>query len=183
VPNCPLCIVPLDRVKYEGFPVHKCPKCNGVLIDNGKIENIKREMQAGTEELLHEANAGAAADAARELKCPGCNCTMTKERAFERDLPQEMAGVQSFGVDVCGECNITWLDGGELAKVQLNYEHSPTGVESHPQHVKYDELSPAEKEAFVRAMADSVPDTASSYASAFGDAVSRAAQDLWRSGL
>jgi len=178
--ECPLCGVGLDRVEYEGFPVHTCPKCHGVLIDNRRIEDVKRKMEKPPAELVAEATADGAADTAGELACPRCNCAMAKEKAFKDEMATSRAGLESFSVDVCRQCDITWLDAGELAKIQIDYEQSPKGREARKRYVSYAELDDAEKEEFIRTMADAVPDQASSYAAAFADAVAQAAQVLWR---
>lgn len=174
--RCPLCGVPLDRVRYEGFPIHKCSGCNGVLLESARIRQIQRKLENEPQEIATEAKTERAADTPHEIRCPRCHCPMEKERAFADDMPLHKAGMASFGVDVCGQCGITWLDGGELALVQLNYEFSPKGVESRRHYVNYDKLDAAGKDEFIRAIADSVPDVASSYAAAFADAVSQAAR-------
>jgi len=181
--DCPLCGIPLQRVRYEGFPIHRCPGCNGVLIENARIGQITRKMDATVEEIMAEANAGRGGDTLREIRCPRCRFAMRKDRAFANDAATKKAGLDAFGVDVCDQCGVTWLDGGELAKIQLNYELSPAGLESRRHYVNYDKLDPAQKEEFIRALAGSVPDVASSYAEAFADAVARAAHVAGRRAL
>ena len=60
-------------------------------------------------------------------------------------------------IDVCEECQVTWLDGGELARIQLNYENSEKGRENLRTYVEFSSLSDIEKEEFAKTVADSVP--------------------------
>ncbi len=178
--ECPVCGVPLARVRYENFPLHRCATCHGVLVEHGRLEQIRRRMDTGIAELGREVEAEGAPGTAREIRCPKCHCPMEKQRAFERDRARFSAGIEAFGVDVCTQCDVTWLDGGELARIQLNYELSPAGIENRRHYVRYSDLDPQEREAFLRAMAESVPDSAASIASAFAAGIAIAAQPAAR---
>ncbi|MHC4253769.1 MAG: TFIIB-type zinc ribbon-containing protein, partial [Planctomycetota bacterium] len=68
--ECPLCRAPLDRVRYEGFPVHECSGCGGILVEKKRISQIRRKMETSPEELVEEAKTERAEDTARDIRCP-----------------------------------------------------------------------------------------------------------------
>jgi len=38
---------------------------------------------------------------------------------------------QSFSLDLCRDCNVVWFDGGELARMQIQYEKSAQALEAY----------------------------------------------------
>ena len=91
--RCPVCGVPLARVRYEGLPVHKCARCHGILVEHGRLEQIRRKMEKGIEDLGREVRDEAAPDTPGCIRCPKCHCPMEKERAFARDRARFSAGI------------------------------------------------------------------------------------------
>ncbi len=181
--NCPLCKVLLERIRYEGFPVHKCPSCHGALLENKRIEHIKRKMDRSLDELVGESNAERANNTVKPIRCPRCHNTMQKHEASADDMASFKVGLEPFCVDVCTQCDITWLDGGELAKMQIDYEASPKGREAAKHYVSYDELDAAGKAKFVRTIAGATPDSAAQGVNAFASAISHVLYGMRRRSL
>lgn len=102
---------------YEGFRVMHCSHCGGHLVPFQRLETIKRVDRKSRDELKAEATADFKASTSAVLKCPRCHMPMRKQAA---DLP-----VLELHTDVCHRCQLVWLDGGELALLQLG--HQATG--------------------------------------------------------
>lgn len=114
--KCPRCRVRLKRVMYEGLAVHQCPQCNGFLLPGWKLEGIKKNPSKSVGELREEAEREFKGDSTERLKCPQCFLLMRKQVI---PIP-----VLEIHVDACERCGLAWLDGGELAILQLAYEAS-----------------------------------------------------------
>jgi Zn-finger nucleic acid-binding protein len=114
--KCPACHVLLCAVEYEGQIVHVCPDCRGALVQEPRLERIKRrrEQKWSTEEEGRVAGEVAAADKAGWVPCPRCLVYMEKLK---------VSGVgHTFHLDRCGACQLVWLDPGELELIQIQYE-------------------------------------------------------------
>ena len=115
--NCPVCNVPLEPEAYEGLLIQHCPQCQGHLLERARLEAIQRIPQKTLAELETEAQAGFTGDTAAPLRCPRCHVTMLKR-------PLALPGF-NLQFDLCLDCKLVWLDGGELAMAQLAYQASP----------------------------------------------------------
>ena len=115
--NCPVCNVPLKPETYEGLLIQHCPQCQGHLIERARLEALQRIPQKTPAELETEAQAGFTGDTASPLRCPRCRVTMFKR-------PLSVPGFQ-LHLDLCLDCQLVWLDGGELALAQLAYQATP----------------------------------------------------------
>ena len=145
--NCPVCAVPLQPEAYEGFPLLRCPDCQGHLLDLARYESIQRMPEKSHAELEAEAQEGFAGDTPSPLRCPRCHGAMQK-----RPLP-----VPGFDLhlDLCRGCALVWLDGGELAMAQLAYQATPAfqDAQKHKQCAAALEADPERKAAFDEAVA------------------------------
>jgi Zn-finger nucleic acid-binding protein len=114
--KCPACPVPLCLVEYEGQMVHVCPDCRGALVQEPRLERIKRrrEQKWSVAEEGRIAQEVAAADKTAWVRCPRCFGFMEK-------LKVSGAG-HAFHLDRCGACQLVWLDPGELELIQIQYE-------------------------------------------------------------
>ena len=115
--TCPVCNVPLKPETYEGLLIQHCPQCQGHLIERARLEALQRIPQKTPAELETEAQAGFTGDTASPLRCPRCRVTMFKR-------PLSVPGIQ-LHLDLCLDCQLVWLDGGELAMAQLAYQATP----------------------------------------------------------
>jgi Zn-finger nucleic acid-binding protein len=114
VRHCPVCAQVLTLEHYEGFKVWACARCGGHLVPAARLKAIKRRDGASRDALKEEARAKFTESTAARLRCPRCRVLMRKQQA-----PVPVVRVQT---DVCLSCGLIWLDGGELALVQLAYQ-------------------------------------------------------------
>ena len=66
-------------------------------------------------------------DSIELLNCCRCNSKMKKISAFKSKKEGMKGGVSDFWIDRCMQCKCIWLDGGELSKIQLDYQMSKKG--------------------------------------------------------
>lgn len=115
--HCPVCDVPLEQEEYEGFPVLRCPECQGHLVGLQRYEAIKRLPCKTLAELETEAREGFQGDTPETIRCPRCRMAMQKR-------PLHVPGF-NLQMDVCRPCALAWFDGGELAMAQLGHQSTP----------------------------------------------------------
>ena len=145
--SCPICSVPLAPVAYEGFQILRCPQCQGHLLDLSRYEAIRRIPHKTLAELEAEAQEGFAGDNPAPIRCPRCHVTMFKK-------PIAVPGF-SLNTDVCRDCALVWLDGGELALAQLAYQASPAfrDVQEMKRRAEALDADPERKAAYDEAVA------------------------------
>ena len=146
--NCPICAVPLEQEAYEGFPLLRCPQCQGTLLDLSRYEAIKNVPEKTLVELEAEAHAGFQGDNPDPVRCPRCRGAMDK-----RPLP--VPGFDPLHLDLCRGCALVWLDGGELALAQLAYQATPAFREKEEmkRRAAARDADPERKAAFDEAVA------------------------------
>jgi len=112
--NCPHCRIPLISVDYEGVSVQWCERCRGHLMYAARLGPIKQIAGKSQDQLRTEAATEFRGNNTARIKCPRCCAPMSKQ---DTRLP----GL-NLQIDVCRACSLIWLDGGELALVQLGHE-------------------------------------------------------------
>jgi Zn-finger nucleic acid-binding protein len=141
---CPLCRIELVRLTYEGFGVTQCGSCRGVLVLEGRVGGIKARRERSIEQLGVEIENSSAEDTRTSVPCPSCSHAMYKHSI---NRPHR------FSIDRCDKCHLVWLDGGELAKLQLAFEDSGAGEEASELKRRWDEMSPERRAEFERNLA------------------------------
>jgi len=125
--DCPVCDKKLRREQYEGVPIHRCDDCYGVFAEERRIRQIKNLRKQSPSDLEREAESEARPDAEGRLRCPKCLAIYMTKEDIELDGEDRP---DSFTIDICHECDSIWFDGGELARVQLDFEQSAQAVEA-----------------------------------------------------
>jgi Zn-finger nucleic acid-binding protein len=108
--QCPNCPGQLTATFYERVDIHLCSSCNGILLDEQKLGEIERAREkvisrdkAHTDTRHYESHH----------TCPNCSITMEKAK-YGKYAPKT--------IDKCPQCNVIWLDEGELEDIQVAYE-------------------------------------------------------------
>jgi Zn-finger nucleic acid-binding protein len=145
--SCPLCAAALEPEDYEGFRVLRCPDCRGHLVDLSRYEAIKRLPRKTLAELEAEARDGFQGDNPDPIRCPRCHVAMQKR-------PLHVPGFD-LHMDLCRPCSLAWLDGGELAMVQLGHQATPgfRDRQAHRERAEALEADAGRKAAFDEALA------------------------------
>ncbi len=111
--QCPACQVDLETTDIEGYRVERCPSCHGHLVPTLNLSAIKRSCRTSEDELRSRASSDFKGSISETIICPLCKCRMSKQR---------MSSPLDMELDVCDSCDRVWLDGGEIAMVQLACE-------------------------------------------------------------
>ena len=137
--DCPTCSRPLTRTTYENVQVMQCEECFGYLVARRRLKLIKSTREMGPEALHEEVRTEQAPDSRDQLRCPKCLAeVMRKERVRVSDE-------QSFHLDVCRKCDNVWLDGGELARLQIKFEQSAKALDAFAHQERIESLSGDER--------------------------------------
>ena len=149
--TCPKCALPLVPEDYGGVRVMRCSQCRGTLVPRYRVEILGHRPAKDEGALKDEARSEIGADTKERIRCPKCRMFMDKQPLAPRCC--------DITYDYCGKCSNLWLDGGELALVQLVFQHSARGREAKEfQHRMAElELSPERRERFEAAM-ENLPD-------------------------
>ena len=124
-----------------------CAQCKGHLVSSNKLETIKRVTKNTREQLKEEATSEVSTDLVGTILCPRCRRKMRKEQIRVPAL--------TLYIDHCAPCSLVWLDGGELALIQLAYEssHHFVNTQELKQRIQELEASPERKSEFEVALA------------------------------
>lgn len=164
--KCPACDVELNRVTYEDNPVFHCSQCAGHLLKRIQVSAIKSMREQSSAILEQEAAKHRSGDAETPIQCPKCrSTTMKKEK-----IPLSRLGDEPFFIDVCRKCHMVWFNGGELAKLQLEYELSDQANEELEHQLRVAQRTDEEQQEFEEDLAR-LPQQASPFARAFGRVV------------
>jgi len=134
----------LTRVKYQGFPVFRCDQCCGYLVSRQRMESLKHLWRRPLEQLKQEVLSETQEDAEMPVRCPICRARMSKHW---------VKPPASFHLDSCQACHVVWLDGGELARLQLAQRASWQGCEAAELQRRWREMSPQRRAEFERNLA------------------------------
>ena len=171
--NCPHCLCNLSPVSYEGLRVFRCEQCRGHLLPSRQLEAIKRLDQKTQDELMQEANTDYHGDGDAKIHCPRCRVTMRKHTI-------KLPGL-TLQLDACRDCDLIWLDGGELALIQLGHESTPQFRNAQELRNRMDALesSPERKAAFEENLAK-LPDPADPISDVLSEAGSEVLRAILR---
>ncbi len=120
---CPACSDGLQDAQLDGRPVLYCSGCFGILVRRehfGAIVNERRSRRAGLEQ--EEVRPIDPSGFSRRLRCPACEGYMESHPYY---------GPGNVAIDSCEECDVVWLDHGELSRV----ERSAGGREPASMHL------------------------------------------------
>lgn len=119
--KCPVCKEKLLEKEYEAVPIDLCFKCGGVWLDDDELYQIAERREAAfseeekVEALQEQMQSPQATDLIEEIKCAICGALM-KRSAY--------ACTSGVIIDRCPHGHGTWLDKGEVDKVQIYAEQS-----------------------------------------------------------
>jgi Zn-finger nucleic acid-binding protein len=135
--NCPACHQKLFRTQYAGANVHRCRNCLGHLVDQRRAKKIEKRINKDLGDLKNEIQLATDNDLMDAIRCPRCKARMKKL------LPKDLG----FHIDECKNCDFTWFDGGELAKVQLAFEAKAQTQELNQMRNRLESMTPAERQS------------------------------------
>ena len=117
--QCPRDAQALETRTVEGVEIDACPVCHGIYLEPGELEAIEEAHAAHAEKVPDEEDpVGAAMEQRRQSERPGADCP----RCGVEMSPHEYAYASQIVVDTCPECGGTWLDAGELERIEAFFQ-------------------------------------------------------------
>ena len=104
--RCPVCEVPLWIASFQDrYRGHACTKCKGTLLDRDTFTSTLWELRAWASGPPAAQKPFDAAELQRHVRCPLCSKVMQTHPYY---------GPGTFAIDSCIQCDVVWLDYGEL---------------------------------------------------------------------
>ena len=142
--KCPNCNTALEGTRFANTAVRQCPQCNGFLLQKSRVEKIRRRIDKDHESLKNEILESSRIDSLTTVRCPSCSSRMDKVPAENLD----------FYVDECGQCQMSWFDPGELARLQLAFEYDPRTIELNQMRDRLRNMTDEERAEYERRLAE-----------------------------
>jgi len=113
--KCPIHSCELTTVYLDTVLIDYCPKCYGLWLDFGELENLfKKKLEKNqlfkaklTEPVSHAEDQQAIKD------CPVCLKALEKKKQY----------ISNQDIDICPICGGVWLDSGEFAVLYLDNQN------------------------------------------------------------
>lgn len=137
--NCPNCNHPLVRIRYAEVNVFQCNQCRGHLVENHRVKTIERKRDKDIAALAGEIGASDGADTIHKIRCPRCRNRMDKKL---------VKASRKFSVDECRNCDYVWLDGGELAAIQVAFSAREQTVEINRMRKRLASMTEAQRNEY-----------------------------------
>lgn len=108
---CPSCVKrELEATTLDArLPALNCPECRGTLLSLIAYRDWRETNAAPAHAARDVGEISDVADNIKLLRCPHCDCFMTKFR-FSADAKNQ--------IDLCNRCDAVWLDHGEWSLVE-----------------------------------------------------------------
>jgi Zn-finger nucleic acid-binding protein len=113
--NCPVCDIALVNAAIDSHELLYCTRCHGMLFDMEKflpLLDVLREYRYWS----RSSQAPRAFEDGRALHCPLCKLAMDKHA---------YGGGGNVDVDSCEQCEVLWLDRGELSRIVAAPDRNP----------------------------------------------------------
>jgi Zn-finger nucleic acid-binding protein len=104
---CPLCNLPLQQATLAKVPLLYCSKCQGMLASMEIFADLIDAARARHPGTIAEPPIDPA-DLNRHIGCPKCHRPMDTHT---------YCGPGNVVMDTCENCQLNWLDRGELARI------------------------------------------------------------------
>ncbi len=111
--NCPVCHEGMELLEHNGRSLHRCISCFGLLVPSKLFNDIAYENGKQLQPLIEISEGTEAVNHKKKKKCPGCSKYMVATN-FKWD--------SEIKIDYCGDCELIWLDSGELRKIHAFIE-------------------------------------------------------------
>lgn len=106
--SCALCKAPFARGLVDEYQVDYCEKCHGILVNRQDFAEWVRRSRAWAETASVMPTPAKPAELRRKIDCPRCGTRMITDWYY---------GPGSVIIDRCVNCDLIWLDYGELNQI------------------------------------------------------------------
>jgi Zn-finger nucleic acid-binding protein/DNA-directed RNA polymerase subunit RPC12/RpoP len=107
--DCPVCKRPLTTAVIERVPTAHCGTCEGILVERRHFVDLVQIRRALYDGPRIPGRALDPEEGRRQVRCPACE-EMMETHPYH--------GPGHVWIDSCGDCNLVWLDRGELTLIE-----------------------------------------------------------------
>ena len=160
--KCPRCQLGLFRAQVSEVNVMQCGKCQGNLIAPDRLNRIAATGNRTISDLMDDWRGYPPIDTQPKCRCPECHSMMEREK--------KRGGVK-FDHFQCRDCNVLWLDPGEMEIYLLAYLVSDKGKEAQKFkdiHANMTDHEKAHLKKLIDALPEEIPDSGP-YGGRYGD--------------
>jgi Zn-finger nucleic acid-binding protein len=107
---CPKCDVALILLEFEGMEIDYCPRCEGLWLDRGEIDELLERTGGKRGDVLYdfvECQKARAETGRPTYLCPRCDRPL-------KEVVRRGAGGEELRIDRCPEDDGVWFDKNEL---------------------------------------------------------------------
>ena len=105
---CPICAIPLWNATLQGVHIWSCKHCRGMMIPMGAFQDLLEQTRESDPGAEIPPSAPDPRDLERRIDCPVCRRHMDAHVYF---------GGGNVVIDSCEQCELNWLDHGELMRI------------------------------------------------------------------
>jgi len=110
---CPICAIPLWNATLktsegQGAHIWSCKHCRGMMIPMGGFPDLVEQIRDSDPGAEIPPAAPDPRDLQRKIDCPACHKHMDAHVYF---------GGGNVVIDSCEQCELNWLDHGELMRI------------------------------------------------------------------
>ena len=106
---CPRCESALEVGLVDGMKVAMCVQCHGILLPRREFAGLVRHRRAQWQGASETAQPLNPQELHRAANCPAC---------LHRMDTYPYAGPGAVVIDCCRECDLIWMDAGELSRLE-----------------------------------------------------------------
>jgi Zn-finger nucleic acid-binding protein len=111
---CPKCDVALVLMEFKDIQVDFCPKCRGIWLDAGELEDLIKRTGAQMGDPLVEFHAAPVSETKTRGLCPRCDRRM-------REISKSCGGTVELRLDQCPHGHGLWFDANELKQLMASF--------------------------------------------------------------
>ena len=115
--KCPVCAIPLVHASLDGQRILYCQRCRGMLIDMAHFAPLVADLRSRREASGAMIVPVNSAELNEAIRCPRCGGDM------DRHI---YGGGGNVVIDACEQCELNWLDHGELDRIVRVPDHQYT---------------------------------------------------------
>jgi Zn-finger nucleic acid-binding protein len=107
---CPLCAAPLSASRLDGYSFLCCARCAGMLVGMDCFAALIDAVRIREQRSVRTVPARDQSPGDRTIACPLCGKPM---------IAHVYGGPGNVVIDSCENCQVNWLDPGELRRMAL----------------------------------------------------------------
>ena len=121
--QCPVCNKPLVTATVEDIRIFSCPICRGNLINQSKMLPILRQALSLNVTDKDLSLSSDRSELQRKYICPVCQ---------EKMDAYPYGGAGNINIQGCRQCELIWLDFGELSKIIRSFSQIYQQIPDEP---------------------------------------------------